>query len=111
MGLATREYFQGTSVASYVAFGASAVMFIVAIFAKQIAPYDPLIAVGKPMTAPGGANLLGTDTVGRDILSRVLCGAQTSWFGALAVVAFSVRVRRTDRAHRRRGPVAGSTRC
>jgi peptide/nickel transport system permease protein len=90
MGLATRQYFQGTSVASYVAFGALAVMFVVAIFAKQIAPYDPLIAVGKPMTAPGGANLLGTDTVGRDILSRVLCGAQTSWFGALAVVAFSV---------------------
>lgn len=90
MGLATRQYFQGTSVASYVAFGALALLFIVAIFARQLAPYDPLAAVGTPMTAPSGANLLGTDTVGRDILSRVLCGMQTSWFGALAVVAFSV---------------------
>jgi peptide/nickel transport system permease protein len=90
LGLATREYFQGTPVAGYVAFGALAVLFVVTIFARQIAPFDPLLAVGKPMSAPGGANLLGTDTVGRDILSRVLCGMQTSWFGALAVVAFSV---------------------
>ena len=90
MGLATRQYFHGTSVASYVAFGALGLMFFVAIFARQLAPFDPLAAVGTPMTAPGGANLLGTDTVGRDILSRVLCGMQTSWFGALAVVGFSV---------------------
>jgi peptide/nickel transport system permease protein len=90
MGLATRQYFQGTSVASYVAFGALAALLIVAIFAKQIAQFDPLIAVSKPMSAPSAANFLGTDTVGRDILSRVLCGIQTSWFGALAVVAFSV---------------------
>jgi peptide/nickel transport system permease protein len=90
LGLATREYFHGTSAAGYVAFGALALLFFVAIFARQIAPFDPLAAVGTPMSGPGGANLLGTDTVGRDILSRVLCGMQTSWFGALAVVGFSV---------------------
>jgi peptide/nickel transport system permease protein len=87
---AVRNYFQGTSVASYVAFGALAAMFVVALFARQIAPYDPLEAVGQPMAAPSAGNLLGTDTVGRDVLSRVLCGMQTSWFGALAVVAFGV---------------------
>lgn len=90
MGLATRQYFQGTSVASYIAFGALGLLCFIAIFARQLAPFDPLTAVGTPMTAPSGANLLGTDTVGRDILSRVLCGMQTSWFGALAVVGFSV---------------------
>lgn len=89
-GLAVRQYFQGASVPSYVAFGALAIMFVVTIFAPQIAPYDPLAAVGQPMAAPNAANLLGTDTVGRDVLSRVLCGMQTSWFGALAVVAFGV---------------------
>jgi peptide/nickel transport system permease protein len=89
-GLAVRQYFQGTTAGSYVAFGALAMMFVVAIFARQIAPYDPLAAVGQPMAAPNAANLLGTDTVGRDVLSRVLCGMQTSWFGALAVVAFGV---------------------
>jgi peptide/nickel transport system permease protein len=89
-GLAVRQYFQGTSVPSYVAFGALAMMFVVAIFARQIAPFDPLAAVAQPMSAPNATNLLGTDTVGRDVLSRVLCGMQTSWFGALAVVAFGV---------------------
>ena len=97
-----RQYFQGTSVANYVAFGALAVMFVVAIFARQIAPYDPLTAVGQPMAAPNGANLLGTDTVGRDIFSRVLVGMQTSWFGALAVVAFGAVFGGLDRPDRRR---------
>jgi peptide/nickel transport system permease protein len=91
-GLAIRQYFQGTSVPSYVAFGALAVMFVVAVFARGIAPYDPLAVAGEPMSAPNGVNLLGTDTVGRDMLSRVLCGMQTSWFGALAVVAVGVLV-------------------
>ena len=51
-GLAIRQYFQGTSVPSYVAFGALALMFFVAIFAKVIAPYDPLVPAGQPMTGP-----------------------------------------------------------
>ena len=62
---------------SYVSFGALAAVFFIAIFAKQIAPYDPLVAVGQPMTAPNADNLLGTDTVGRDVLSRVLAGMQS----------------------------------
>ena len=90
VGFSVRQYFHGTTVGSYVSFGALGAVFFVAIFARQIAPYDPLAAVGQPMTAPNAVNLLGTDTVGRDILSRVLAGMQTSWFGALAVVAFGV---------------------
>jgi peptide/nickel transport system permease protein len=89
-GLAIRQYFQGMSVPGYVAFGALAVLLIVTIFARVIAPYSPLAVAGQPMTAPGAHFLLGTDTVGRDVLSRVLCGMQTSWFGALAVVASGV---------------------
>jgi peptide/nickel transport system permease protein len=89
-GLGVRQYFQGTSVANYVAFGGLAVMFVVALFAGHIAPYDPLAVVGQPMAAPNGANLFGTDTVGRDVFSRVLVGMQSSWWGALAVGAFSV---------------------
>jgi len=88
--LAVHQYFRGTSVASYAAFAGLALMFLLAIFAKLIAPFDPLVPAGTPMTAPNAHNLLGTDTVGRDVLSRVLCGMQTSWFGALAVVASGV---------------------
>jgi peptide/nickel transport system permease protein len=90
VGLAISEYFLGTSVSSYIAFGALALVFLVAIFAKVIAPYDPLVPAGVPMTAPNLHNLLGTDTAGRDELSRILVGMQTSWFGALAVVASGV---------------------
>lgn len=89
-GIAIRQYFQGMSVPGYVAFGALAVLFIVTIFARVIAPYGPLAVAGQPMTVPGAHFLLGTDTVGRDVLSRVLCGMQTSWFGALVVVASGV---------------------
>ncbi len=64
---------------------------IVAIFAKQIAPYSPIeIHGGKGFLppvfieeGPNGLNperefLLGTDTLGRDILSRVIYGARVS---------------------------------
>lgn len=89
-GLALHQHFQGMSVPGYIAFGALAVLFIVTIFAKVIAPYGPLDPAGQPMTPPNAHFLLGTDTVGRDMLSRVLLGMQTSWFGALAVVASGV---------------------
>ncbi|MCV7344463.1 ABC transporter permease [Mycolicibacterium rhodesiae] len=87
-GLGVRQYFQGTSVANYVAFGGLAAMFVLAAFAGHLVPYDPLAVVGQPMAPPSAANPLGTDTVGRDILSRVLVGMQSSWLGALVVGAF-----------------------
>lgn len=55
-----------------------------AVFAPLLAPYDPnaqhfdgLTIEGAPMP-PGGAYPLGTDLLGRDLLSRILYGAQTS---------------------------------
>lgn len=90
LGTGVRQYFRGTSVPSWIAFGALAAMFIVAIFARLIAPHDPLVPAGVPMTGPSVHNWFGTDTVGRDVLSRVLVGMSTSWWGALAVVASGV---------------------
>jgi peptide/nickel transport system permease protein len=88
--LAVRQYFRGTSIASWLAFSALVLMFVVALLARWIAPFDPLVPAGKPMSAPSADNWLGTDTVGRDVLSRVLVGMSTSWWGALAVVASGV---------------------
>ncbi|MEV6012458.1 ABC transporter permease [Streptomyces sp. NPDC051976] len=87
---ALRQYFQGTSVSSWIAFGALGLMFLIAIFAKLIAPHDPLVPVGTPLTGPSVSNWFGTDTVGRDVFSRVVVGMSTSWWGALAVVAWGV---------------------
>jgi peptide/nickel transport system permease protein len=60
---------------------------VVALAAPLLAPHDPLKPVGAPFSAPGtdGA-LLGTDQVGRDILSRILYGLQSSWFASIVVV-------------------------
>jgi ABC-type dipeptide/oligopeptide/nickel transport system permease subunit len=51
-----------------------------ALLAPWIAPYDPLVGNLKDayLTPPGGRYLLGTDSQGRDVLSRVLYGARIS---------------------------------
>ena len=64
------------------------VVTIVAVAVPLISPHDPLVPIGMPLQAPGkNGFLLGSDSVGRDILSRVLYGVQSSWFAALVVVA------------------------
>lgn len=51
----------------------------VAIFAPWIAPADPYKAVmADSMQAPGGNYLLGTDKLGRDVLSRIIYGTRSS---------------------------------
>jgi peptide/nickel transport system permease protein len=49
---------------------------IIAIFGTQLAPYDPYASelVGR-LQAPSAQHVLGTDSLGRDILSRLLAGA------------------------------------
>jgi peptide/nickel transport system permease protein len=61
---------------------------LIALLAPVLAPHSPLQPAGLPMQPPGsGGFLLGTDSIGRDILSRVLFGWRSSWFAALAVIA------------------------
>ena len=63
------------------------IIVFIAIFAKQIAPKDPLNAVmTKPLHAPDKENLLGTDILGRDILSRIIYGTRYSLFMTLVLV-------------------------
>ncbi len=61
------------------------VMLVVMVLAPILAPYDPVsqnVALRlQPMFSPG--HLLGTDELGRDILSRVMYGAQIELFIAL----------------------------
>jgi peptide/nickel transport system permease protein len=66
---------------------------VIALAAPVLAPHDPLSPVGVPELKPGqGGFLLGSDTVGRDILSRVLYGLRSSWLAALAVVALGLLI-------------------
>lgn len=64
------------------------VVTLVALAVPLLAPHNPLVPVGMPLQAPGKDGfLLGSDSIGRDILSRVLYGVRSSWFAALVVVA------------------------
>jgi peptide/nickel transport system permease protein len=49
---------------------------LVAILAPLIAPYGPNDLVGRALQSPSAAFLLGTDDLGRDVLSRVVWGAR-----------------------------------
>lgn len=51
---------------------------VVALAAPQVSPYDPSDMVSRPRLSPSGRFWLGTDTLGRDVLSRILFGAQIS---------------------------------
>lgn len=56
-------------------------------FAPLLSPYDPnAIDPGKSLLRPGWLHLLGTDSVGRDLLSRVLHGARIDLAMAVAGV-------------------------
>ncbi|MDX6201221.1 MAG: peptide/nickel transport system permease protein [Frankiales bacterium] len=66
---------------------------VIALAAPILAPHNPLSPVGVPELKPGqGGFLLGSDTVGRDILSRILYGLRSSWLAALAVVALGLLI-------------------
>jgi ABC-type glutathione transport system ATPase component/ABC-type dipeptide/oligopeptide/nickel transport system permease subunit len=51
---------------------------LVALFAPDLAPFSPDARVGQPLQSPDGTHLLGTDDVGRDVLSLLLVGARVS---------------------------------
>jgi peptide/nickel transport system permease protein len=55
------------------------VMFVVAIFAEVIAPYDPVAnAFDRLHLPPSAENWFGTDQFGRDVFSRIVYGARTA---------------------------------
>ena len=62
---------------------------LVAAFAPWIAPYDPKkIAVIDALQGPSRQHWMGTDNLGRDLLSRVIYGIRTSML--IAVISISV---------------------
>ena len=70
----------------------TAIFVLSAIFAPWIAPYPLDAAVGGVWEQPSSQYWLGTDTIGRDILSRLIYGGRITIFVALAasVLAFSL---------------------
>jgi peptide/nickel transport system permease protein len=67
---------------------ATALIVAVIVAAPALAPHDPnRLDFGRALAPPSGANWLGTDEAGRDVLSRVLHGGRESLAAALSVIA------------------------
>lgn len=71
-------------------------LIVVAFFAPQIAPYPEqgmgLSMVENRLLSPSAQHLLGTDDLGRDILSRIILGAQVSLKAAVIVISVVVAI-------------------
>lgn len=66
------------------------VPILIAVIGPFLTPVDPASIVGAPFSAPGAGYPLGTDYLGRDVLSRVLDGGW--WILALSVLATAIGV-------------------
>jgi peptide/nickel transport system permease protein len=64
------------SPSAIIGLGIVVFWILVAIFAPWLAPYPPDNFVGLALQQPGADFLLGTDDLGRDVLSRTLWGAR-----------------------------------
>lgn len=69
----------------FFAFLAAALMLVV-VFAEYLCPYDPNAQIFGTLEPPSAAHPAGTDRFGRDMLSRILVGLQTSVLSTLALV-------------------------
>ena len=68
---------------------ATSVFFLAALFAQFIAPYGMADVVGDSWEPASAQFLLGTDSIGRDLLSRMIYGGRTTIFVATASTAVS----------------------
>ncbi len=70
-----------------VALGVLVVIVLACTFANLIAPYDPIAQdLANANSLPSAAHPLGADTLGRDLLSRLLFGGRVSLSGSLIAV-------------------------
>jgi peptide/nickel transport system permease protein len=77
------------------ALGAAVVVIwlIVALLAPWLSPYRPdAVDVSQRLLAPSAAHWLGTDTLGRDVFTRLIHGARVSLFVGVAVVLLGALV-------------------
>jgi len=75
-----------------VGLGIAAAWILIAIFAPLIAPHNPLAQNLPPLHAPSWKYLLGTDELGRDVLSRTLYGSRQTIPIGLMLVAIALLI-------------------
>jgi peptide/nickel transport system permease protein len=65
---------------------------VIGFFGSLLAPYGALDPTAAPLVGPSASHWFGTDSLGRDVLSRILSGAGISLLGGVlvSVVAFFI---------------------
>lgn len=67
-----------------------ALIFTTTIFSSLLAPFEPnVMDMNQIYQAPNATHLLGTDQLGRDVLSRLLVGGKVTLFIAIVSVVLS----------------------
>ncbi|MGK3949220.1 ABC transporter permease [Microbacterium sp. K2] len=83
----------GSDVGFWISSGILALITVAAVFAPLLAPYD---ADGVDFAAiwqgPSAQHLLGTDQLGRDLLSRLLIGAGETLIGPVLLLAIATAI-------------------
>ncbi|HUZ56658.1 MAG TPA: ABC transporter permease [Streptosporangiaceae bacterium] len=78
---------RGTGAAGIASAAVILAATVVAVVGPALAPFSPTLPnLALAFVGPTGAHLFGFDYEGRDVLSRLLAGAQSSMLGPLAVV-------------------------
>jgi peptide/nickel transport system permease protein len=68
-------------------------VIVVTIFASVLAPYDPNSTdLAHTLAGPSGAHWLGTDGIGRDVLSRLMYGGRVSLLGPVIAVSVALLI-------------------
>lgn len=70
----------------------TALVVVVGAFAPALAPHDPFALSGPPLASPSPAHPMGTDALGRDVLSGVVYGARTALLVVAGVAALALAV-------------------
>ena len=75
-----------------IAFLVALAWLVMCFVGKQVSPFDPLAQDLPRFQPPGVDTLLGTDELGRDVLSRILSGARVTIGLALVLVVMSMLI-------------------
>ncbi|MCP2329686.1 peptide/nickel transport system permease protein [Hamadaea flava] len=75
-----------------IAFTILALIALLALAGPMLAPQDPLTGSADILAAPSAQHWLGTDYLGRDVLSRLLAGSRLSVLGAVQVTVMALIV-------------------
>ena len=80
-----------SSLEGRIGVAVTALMFILVVLGPALAPYPPRkLGTGIPLDGPSTDHLLGTDQLGRDVLSRILNGGTTVILVPLAAVTAAI---------------------